>query len=113
MTFISFTAANQSFVRWQGLFHPAYKIDNYLHTFEGVIENVDIMSGIPDSKSLESAVENSTFASIRPSDDREKSARLQREKSSQESEVRGIARNTVLEFFNRQLTRENIDLLSE
>ncbi|MCB8942746.1 MAG: cadherin-like domain-containing protein [Ardenticatenaceae bacterium] len=36
-------AATLTSVRWHGLFHPAYKVDNYLRTFTGTIHNVDIM----------------------------------------------------------------------
>jgi hypothetical protein len=36
-------AATLAQVRWQGDFHPAYKVDNYLRTFTGTISNVDIM----------------------------------------------------------------------
>ncbi|MBK8987108.1 MAG: S8 family serine peptidase [Chloroflexi bacterium] len=35
--------ANQSFVRWQGVIHPAYKPDPALAQMSGLIENVDVM----------------------------------------------------------------------
>ncbi|MBK9091802.1 MAG: S8 family serine peptidase [Anaerolineae bacterium] len=44
-------AATQPFVRWQGAFHPAYKLNADLHNRRGRIENVDVMfynDGQPD-----------------------------------------------------------------
>lgn len=37
------TAARLGFVRWQGLFHSAYKINDDLRRRSGIIENVDVM----------------------------------------------------------------------
>ena len=37
------SAANLSFVRWHGVFHPAYKINSDLDGFSGTIQNVDVM----------------------------------------------------------------------
>ncbi len=36
-------AANLDFVRWQGAFHPAYKVNSDLAGREGVVSNVDVM----------------------------------------------------------------------
>ncbi len=44
-------AATQPFVRWQGAFHPAYKLNADLHNRRGRIEHVDVMfynDGQPD-----------------------------------------------------------------
>lgn len=37
------SAASLSYVRWHGVFHPAYKINSDLEGFAGIIQNVDVM----------------------------------------------------------------------
>ena len=62
---------------------------------------------------MEREVANSLNGSAVPNDDLTNSTQSQRERSSQENEIRGLSRNAALEFANRQAARENIDLLSE
>ena len=77
------------------------------------IKNADIMLANRDFKSLEREVESSWNGSIGPYDGHTNSIQSQRERSPQENEIRGFARNAVLEFANIQTSSENINLLSE
>ena len=61
--------------------------------------------------SLKREMANSLNGSVVPNDDFTNSVRSQRERSSQENEIRGFTMNAILEFANRLAARENIDLL--
>ena len=77
------------------------------------IRNIIWEIKIPNFNSFEREVANSLKGSVGPNDDFTNSVQSQRERSSQEDEIRASTRNAALEFANRQATREKTDLLAE